>query len=53
MMGSTAGSDVWKSLVEVEGGVDLGLAAEQFLQMRFVLERPVGPAVSVFPAVWI
>jgi hypothetical protein len=42
MMGSTAGSYAWKSLVEVEGGVDLGLATEQFLQMRFVLERPVG-----------
>jgi hypothetical protein len=34
-------------LVEVEGCVELGLSREQFLEARFVLERPVGLGLIV------
>ena len=35
------------ALVEVEGGVELGLAGEQFLEPRLVLEWPVGLGLIV------
>lgn len=35
------------ALVEVEGGVELGLAGEQFLELRIVLEWLVGLGLIV------
>ncbi len=35
------------SFVEVESGVELGLAGEQYLEARFVLKRPVGLAPAI------